>query len=157
MAADTKVISMWQPYTDMSIPHWVYHCWAIHRHEYTTVSLLHAPTGWIKLLFFILFIDIKYMNSQYFLGLSFSFLIHFYSVSLRIQSECRKMHTRITPNAGAFRTVWNVYKFQRMSNKESKTCGLPNGSFGTGWNLKPVLQRGLRFSTVWHLDTIEPC
>ena len=33
-----------------------------------------------------------------------------YGVSLRIQSECGKMRTRITPNTGTFYAMWNVQK-----------------------------------------------
>ena len=35
-----------------------------------------------------------------------------YRVSLRIQSECGKLRTRITPNTGTFYTVkWNLHRF----------------------------------------------
>ena len=40
-----------------------------------------------------------------------------YEVSLCIQSECGKMHTRITPNADTFYTVYNSHKEHKSSYK----------------------------------------
>ena len=43
-----------------------------------------------------------------------------YGVSLRIQSECRKIRTSITPNTDTFYTVVNLYVLDRKSLKSKR-------------------------------------
>ena len=45
-----------------------------------------------------------------------------YGVSLRIQSECGKMRTRIIPNTDTFYAVYIIYQFsqRRQEKKESR-------------------------------------
>ena len=65
-----------------------------------------------------------------------------YSVSLRIQSECGKIRTRITPNTDTFYSVWKSLIILSM-NLQSPFCssklGLHSNGYKVLWYLKSFL------------------
>ena len=65
-----------------------------------------------------------------------------YGVSLRIQSECGKIRTRITPNTDTFYSVWKSLIILSM-NLQSAFCssklGLHSNGYKVLWYLKSFL------------------